>query len=227
MKSEFAIDCKNIRLDSPYESTAMQPIGTDRDVPAFATRWSSVSGLPMSRKKGYTMARTKNPKTIEVAKQAAEADPVRPGGAFRQANDGRDVAGGLGPTDPEPVEQTIVELLLEALVNRQATSRRSNGPPERDPGPRVFEAELIRGRKFVLSRSPDSVWFRPNERVAVTVEEYEYLQDSHARQKFEDRHAEELVIRLVPVFRFYKDGKALPDREWPEERLPLRTPETW
>ena len=173
------------------------------------------------------MARTKKSKTIEVAKQGAEADPVRAGDDIHQDEDGQYVDGGLGPTDPEPVEQTIVELLLDALVNRQATSRRSNGAPERDPGPRVFEAELIRGRSFVLSRSPESTRFLHGERVPITATEYDYLRESHARQKFEDRHAGELVVRLVPVFRFYKDGKALPDREWPEERLPMRTPETW
>ena len=129
------------------------------------------------------MASTSKTKHAGTATQAADADAAaRDDEELHKAQDG-DVAGELEPPD-ELIEHTIVELLLDALVKREATPRRSNGAPERDPGPRAYEAELIRGRNFVLSRSPNSVWIRPNERVAITAEEDEYLRDSHARQKF-------------------------------------------
>ncbi len=143
-----------------------------------------------------------------------------------QADDGLDGAG-ESPAEHPTKEHVLGELLIDVLMNRNASVGRMHVAPRRDPEPREYEAELIRGHNRMLSRTPDSLWFRKGERVPITAKEHDYLRDSHARQKFEDRHAGELVVRRVPVFRFYKNGEALPDREWPEERLQMCSPDTW
>ncbi len=161
-----------------------------------------------------------------VPGQDPGADPTPAIEGAHQADDGLDGAG-ESPAGHPTQAHVLGELLIDVLMNRNASVGRMHVAPRRDPEPREYEAELIRGHNRMLSRTPDSLWFRNGERVPITAKEHDYLRDSCARQKFEDRHAQELVIRLVPVFRFYKDGKALPDREWPEERLPMRTPDTW
>ena len=137
------------------------------------------------------------------------------------------VNGTESPPDQRTPEHVLGAMLIDVLLSQGTSVGRMQTAPRRDPEPREYEAELIRGHNRLLSRTPDSIWFRQGERVPITAKEYEYLRDSDARQKFEDRHARELVVRRVPVFRFYQDGKALPDREWAEERLPMRTPATW
>ena len=172
------------------------------------------------------MSPTSKASTTHVPGQAPGDDNTPIGEDVHQVDDGLDGAG-ESPPGPRTAEHVLGEMLLELLAGRSTDAEPLRRAPRRDPEPRDFEAELIRGHNRLLSRTPDSIWFRHGERVPITAQEFDYLRDSCARQKFEDRHARELVVRLVPVFRFYKDGAALPDREWPEERLPMRTPDTW
>ena len=171
------------------------------------------------------MAPTSKSKSTHVDAEPTGVDPS-PAADDAQTRHG---SGGAGepPQSTRTPEHELGSLLLDLLAGRSADSGSLQKVPRRDPGPRDYEAELIRGHKRVLSRTPDSIWFRKGERVPISAKEYDYLRKTHARQKFEDRHADELVIRKVPVFRFYKDGRPLPDSEWPEERLPMRTPKTW
>ena len=172
------------------------------------------------------MSPTIKANATNVPGQDLGADPTPANEDVYQAEDGANGAD-ESSTGHLTQEHVLGAMLIDVLMNRNTSVGRMHVAPRRDPEPREYEAELIRGHNRLLSRTPDSLWFRNGVRVPITAKEYEYLRDSCARQKFEDRHAQELVVRRVPVFRFYRDGEALPDREWPEERLPMRTPDTW